>query len=274
MASPDAAEGLLDCGSRSDPTTQQPSNPPEEVTLLDVLRLSNQRGIVLGKADTRFRPRRNAAQSRRAGVSSWGTERERRRFWGRPFRRTLRAIDRSLRLIEASCRAVDAAEGFAAERPLRAAREFELASDWLREITTHLSYAARGLSVMAGRIASTPSLPSSAPEELAAATSSWIDAVRKMESLSSRCDDSYIGLLEAMAGGALLDLDELLGDQHVQAPRRIAMHRPPERRSPRNSSCIRFLHEQRQRSARSTVAEGARRICRGRAPPFLATRTL
>lgn len=206
-------------------------------------------------------------------MSSCRTERERRRFWGRPFRRTLRAIDRSLRLIEASTHAVDAAEGFAAERPLRAARHFELASDWLREITTHLSYAARGLSVMAGRIASTPSLPSSAPEELAAATSGWIDAVRKMESLSSRCDDSYIGLLEAMAGGALLDIDELLGDQGVPAPRRIAMHRPPERRSPRNSSCIRFLHERRQRSARSTVTEGARRICRGRAPPFLQRAT-
>jgi len=245
------------------------------VTFLDALRLSTQRGIVLGKAATRFRPRRNAAQSRRAGVSSYGTERKRRRFWGRPFRRTLRAIGRSLRLIDASCRAVDAAEGFAAERPLRAARNFELASDWLREITTHLSYAARGLSVMAGRIASTPSLPSSAPEELAAATSSWIEAVRKMESLSIRCDDSYIALLEAMAGGALLlDLDELLGDERVPAPRRIAMHRPPERRLPRNSSCIQFLHKRRQRSARSTAAEGARRICRGRAPPFLATRTL
>jgi len=240
------------------------------VTFLDALRLSTQRGIVLGKADTRFRPRKNAAQSRKAGVSSCGTERKRRRFWCRPFRRTLRAIGRSLRLIEASCRAVDAAEGFAAERPLRAARNFELASDWLREITTHLSYAARGLSLMAGRIASTSSLPSSASEELAAATSGWIDAVRKRESLSSRCDDSYIALLEAMAGGALLlDLDELLGDERVPAPLRIAMHRPPARRSSRNSSCIRFLHERRQRSTRSTVVECVRRICRGRAPPFL-----
>jgi len=41
-----------------------------------------------------------------AGVSSCGTERDRRSFWGKAFRRTLRAIDRSLRLIEASCRAV------------------------------------------------------------------------------------------------------------------------------------------------------------------------
>jgi hypothetical protein len=207
-------------------------------------------------------------------VSSYGTERKRRRFWGRPFRRTLRAIDRSLRLIEASCRAVDAAEGFAADRPLRAVRHFELASGWLGETTTQLSYAANGLSLMASRIASSPSLPSTVPEQLAAATSSWIDAVRKMESLSSRCDDSYIALLEAMAGGAPLDIDELLGDQRLPAPRRIAMYRPPERRSPRNRSCIRSLHERRQRSARSTVVECARRICRGRAPPFLGTCTL
>ena len=274
--------GLLNA-FRQRPNPLDISNLADVLTFLDVnvrtsrgvARLSNQRGIILGKADTRSRPRRNAAQSRRAGVSSCVTERERRRFWGRPFHRTLRAINRSLRLIEASCRAVDAAERFAAERPLRAARNFELASDWLREITTHLSYAARGLSVMAGRIASSSSLPSSAPEELAAATSSWIDAVRKMESLSSRCDDSYIALLEAMAGGSLLfDLDELPGDQRVPAPRRIVIHRPPERRSLGNSRCIRFLHERRQRSARSRVAEDARRICRGRAPPFLATCTL
>jgi hypothetical protein len=66
-----------------------------------------------------------AKHSRPSKVSACARDRTRRLSWIRPFRRTRTAIERSLRLIDTSSRVIEAAERFAARRPLRATRHYE-----------------------------------------------------------------------------------------------------------------------------------------------------
>jgi hypothetical protein len=212
----------------------------------------------------------NANHPRRAGVSSCGADRVRRLSWTRPFRRTRQAIDRSLRLIEESGRVIEAAERFAAHRPLRAAREYERVSGWLDEATAQLLYAVRALTVTTAKIALSPAQASDAPPLLLEAAVRWAGAAGKLAVLSNRLDDTFDIILDAVAGGTPLDFSQLFRKPIVTA--QVIRLRPvPERRLSSGDGAIYVIRDRRRRSVRITVAEAARRIFRGRAPPLAAT---
>src|SRR5258706_10984563 len=109
------------------------------------MRLRDRKDKNVANAENRSGSRRNANDSRRAGLRSCGSERDRRRSWTRPFLRTRRAIESSLDLINACRLVIEATEGLAAERPIRAARRIQVASGWLDRAMAQLHCATAAL---------------------------------------------------------------------------------------------------------------------------------
>lgn len=218
--------------------------------------------------------RTSANNSRRAGVRSCRSDRDRRRLLTLPFLRTRRAVNASFRRIDASLRVIDASERCASDRPIRATRQLERVSGLLANATAQLERAAIGIRDITDRAAQSPELAPDAPEWLTAATARLIDAAGQIATLSERLDDTFTGLVDYVKGGvAPLDLDELFEEDGL-APKFITTsHRPPKLLS-RESSRIFRIHIRRQRSARLTVVEAPRRIFRGRAPPLVSTCSL
>jgi hypothetical protein len=204
-------------------------------------------------------------------VSRGASDRARRNAWMRRFRRTRQTINRSLRLIEASGRVIDAAERFAARRPLRAARRYERVSGWLDDATMQLSCAVRALSVTAVKIARSPAQPSDARPLLLGATARWAGAAAKLSALSNRLDDTFDLILDAVETGTTLDFSQLFRNPIVPARRVIRLRPLPPRRLSCSTARIRVIHSRRRRSARLTLPDGEQRIFRGRAPPLSST---
>jgi hypothetical protein len=202
--------------------------------------------------------------------------RERRRSWIRPFRRSRRAIDATLRLIESSCRAIDACERLVAEHPIRATRQFEQISGWIAEASKELGNGAREWSVTFDNLDRAPFFTGDAPQLMIAAMTRWIDAAKRLATVSNRLDDSFTSLMDYVKGGsAPLDLSELL-PKRGPAPKRISfiVRRPSLKFLSVENRRVFCIHVRRQRSARVTVAEAPRRIVRGRAPPIVSTCSL
>lgn len=213
----------------------------------------------------------NANHPRRAGAYPCGADRVRRLSWTRPLRRTRQAIERSLRLIEESGHVIEAAERFAARRPLRAAREYERVSVCLAQATAQLSCAVRALSVTTAKIELSPAQASDAPPFLLDAVIRWAGAAGKLAVLSDRLDDTFGLILDSIAAGTPLDFSELFRNPDVAARRVISLRPLRARRLSAANGSIFVMRNRRRGSVRITVAEAARRISRGRAPPLAAT---
>lgn len=169
--------------------------------------------------------------------------------------------------METSCRVVEAAERFAARRPLRAARQYKRVSDVLNEVTVQLSAAAHTLQMGADA--------GNAPEVLAGATARWAAATQTLVVLTSRLGDTFDLIVDAIGNGTALDLSKLSTLPAGIAPRVIRLRPLPERRLSRGSGGNRvLLHQRRRRAVRPRFAEAARRVFRGRAPPLVSTCTL
>ncbi|HEX3578743.1 MAG TPA: hypothetical protein VHY33_09285 [Thermoanaerobaculia bacterium] len=175
-----------------------------------------------------------------------------------------------MRLIEKSGRVIDAAERFAARRPLRAARRYRRVSEWLEEAAKQLSSAVHALSVTAEKIALSPAQASDA-QPLREVAARWEGAVGKLGALSARLDDTFDLIINAIETGTTLDFSELFRNPIVPARSVIRLRPLPPRRLSCNSARIRVIHSRRRRSPRLTFAGVARRIFRGRAPPLSST---
>lgn len=221
--------------------------------------------------------RRDANDSRRAGLRSCGSDHDRRRSWTRPFRRTRRAIECTLRLIHSSCRVIEAAERFAAGRPVRATRQLEIVSGLIGEAVEHLDRAARGLRQTADRVAQSPDVALDAPDKLVAATAQWIAAATQLAAFSERLNDTSTWLSDSVKSGAIpIPLQEQTADagKPVTTFRLIAPPLlPPDWFSDEGNDVPR-IPVRRRRSVCLTVVEAARRIFRGRAPPLVSTCSL
>lgn len=213
----------------------------------------------------------DARKSRRAKVRLCAAERERRRSWMRPFRRTWRAVDRSLRLINASTRVIEKSEREAAERPLRAARHMSQAGLWLHKAVGDLAYAGSSLRNTLDHAGDLPEFPFDLAPMLLETVILVYVAHEKLATLTPRFDDTLYWLFDSVVSGAIpIPLEEqaaavanFLGKS---APRI-----PPDLLSLRSRiPCV----PDRQRCVRVTVVEAARRIFRGRAPPFASTCSL
>jgi hypothetical protein len=230
----------------------------------------------VANAENRSGSRRNANDSRRAGLRSCGSDRDRRRAWTRPFRRTRRAIESSLHLISACRRVIEATESLAAERPIRAARRIEVASGWLDRAMKQLDCAAAGLRKTRDRAAQSPELAFDAPAKLAVAAVQWMKAARELDTFSQRLEHASAWLLDGVKSGSIpIPVEEQGADPRKSATtfRLIAPPILPPDWFPYESSdapCI----PARQRSTCLTVVEAERRIFRGRAPPLASTCSL
>jgi len=220
---------------------------------------------------------KNANDSRRAGLRSCGSDRERRRSWIRPFRRTRRAIERSLRLIDSSRRVTEASERFASERPIQATRHLVLVLGWLDEAASQLDCAAAGLRKTADRAAQSPELALDAPEKLIVATGEWIEAAGQLAAFSERFSDTFARLCDSVKDGTIpIPLVEQTAHPEKSAVT-FRLNAPPRLPSdwfPDESNDAPCIPVRRQRPDCSTVAEAARRVFRGRAPPLVSTCSL
>jgi hypothetical protein len=232
---------------------------------------------IVGNAVRRPASGKNASKSRRAGVRSSGENRARRRAWIRPFRSTRRAIKSSFELITCACRAIEAVERFAVERPIRAARHLGIASGLIREADEQLDCAARGMRKMLDRAAESPDVALDAPEKLVDATMDWIRATAELTAFSERLDEVSGWLLDAVQSGAIeIPLEEQTADagKHVIPFRLIPPPLLPPDWFSYESYDVPSIPSRRPRSVRQPVVEAARRITRGRAPPFVSTCSL
>ena len=230
----------------------------------------------MANAENRPASRRNANDSRRARVRSCGSDRDRRRSWTRPFRRTRRAIESSLYLINACRRVIEATESLAAERPIRAARRIGLASGWLDRAMKQLDCAAAALRKTRDRAAQSPELALDAPAKLAEATVQWAKAAMELDAFSERLERASAWLLDGVKSGSIaIPIEEQGADagKSVTTFRVIAPPILPPDWFPYESNDVPCIPA-RQRFACLTVVEAERRIFRGRAPPLVSTCSL
>lgn len=211
-----------------------------------------------------------ARKSRRARVYLC-IERERRRAWMRPFRRTRRAIDSSLRLIKASTRVIENSKREASERPLRAAHHMSQAGVWLDKAVSNLAHAGSGLRITLDHAGKLPQLPYELLPMLHEAILLVHVAYERLAALTPRFDDTLAWLFDSVISGAIPIPFEEQAAAVAHFLRKSAPRTPPDLLSLRSRiPCI----PDRQRSVRVTVVEAARRIFRGRAPPFASTCSL
>jgi hypothetical protein len=219
--------------------------------------------------------RKNANHSRRAGLRSCGSDRDRRRSWKRPFRRTVRAIKSTFRLIDSSLRVIEASERLATGRPVQATRQLQLVVGWLAEAASELECATRGLRSTLDHAALSPELALDAPRMLVDAAKDWMDAALQLAALSDRFDDTFGWLVDSVKSGAIpIPPEEQMSDDGKPV---TTLRLTPARRLPDWFGYQRYVTPcipDRQRSARVTVVEAVRRISRGRAPPSVSTCSL
>jgi hypothetical protein len=231
----------------------------------------------VANAENRSGSQRNANLSRRAGLRSFGSDRDRRRSWTRPYRRTRRAIESSLHLISACRRVIEATESLAAERPIRAARRIQVASGWLDRAMAQLHCAAAGLRKTRDRAAQSPEFAFDAPAKLAEATVQWAKAAMELDAFSQRLERASAWLLDGVKSGSIaIPVEEQGADagKTVTTFRLIAPPILPPDWFPYENNDAPCIPLRRQRSVCPTVAEAARRIFRGRAPPLVSTCSL
>ena len=228
----------------------------------------------MATAENRSGSQRNANHSRRVRVRSFAADRDRRRSWTRPYRRTRRAIESSLDMINACQRVIEATESLAAERPMRAARRIQVASGWLDRAMAQLHCAAAGLRKTRDRAAESPELAFDAPAKLAEVSVQWMKAAKELDTFSARLERASAWLLDGVKSGSIaIPIEEQGANAGKTTFRLIAPPILPPDWFPyenNDAPCI----PARRRSVCLTVVEAARRIFRGRAPPLVSTCSL
>jgi len=249
----------------------------KRATFANLIRLRDVKEKNVANAENRPASQRNANHSRRVRVRSFAADRDRRRSWTRPFRRTRRAIESSLHLISACRRVIEATEGLAAEHPIRAARRIGLASGWLDRAMKQLDCAAAALRKTRDRAAESPELALDAPAKLAEASVLWFKAARELDASSEKLEHASTWLFDGVTGGSIpIPVEEQGANagKTVTTFRLIAPPILPPDWFPYESNDVPCVPARRQRSACLTVDEAARRIFRGRAPPLVSTCSL
>lgn len=186
------------------------------------------------------------------GAASSRTERLRRR-WRAPLHRACRAIASTLGRVERAGRVIDAASRFERQRPLAATQRYTFVAGRLSNAGASLDFAARSLRETTEWIAA-GGVPAGAPELLAETTALWIVVAARLADTSNRMDSAFAQLLRDVQSGAIV-------------PEPIA----DETRPAEAGRCT-VLRTQTFSAAGALTA--ARRVSRGRAPPFVFACTL
>jgi hypothetical protein len=231
------------------------------------------------RAQTRAASRKDAKYSRTADVRSRGRAgKQRHGSCARALTRSRRDIDATVRLVDRACRMVDDAERAASARPIQASRQFKRVSGSLAHAATLLERAGRGMQDTTAFVVLAPDLAGDAPQQLVDTSIRFIDAAVRLAAISDRVHDASTGLLDAAErGDAQFDPSELTVKTNavVAAPRSMVARLFPAQRPRRTTSRSALDSISRQLCglgfAPATTADAARRVSRGRAPPFVST---
>jgi hypothetical protein len=168
--------------------------------------------------------------------------------WTRTLRLARRSIRSTLQRVEASARVIGAAERFAPSRPAAAVEQLLVVAFRLAEAAADLDRAARALRETTDSIAM-GGASAGAPQRIAHVTLRWTVAAERLIQVSNDLDASFARLSAAAENGVVRN--ELLQPPAVATPPRAVQ----------NGSVARGV-------------AGARKISRGRAPPFVSICTL
>jgi hypothetical protein len=223
----------------------------------------------MSRASSRAAFIRDARNSRRAALRWREIAQEPRLTWRRPLRRVQRALDSSFRLIDSSRRVIDASERFAAGSSLRtAARQLQRVSEWIDDASEQLGRAVRGLRQTTDSVARAPEQGAAAPALLIETARRWVDAAATLAALSDRLEETFARLRAAAERGILIV------DRPESAPQsqpRFTAPRPASRRSCAGDRLTTSSIRRPWPAPASRAVDAARRISRGRAPPFGST---
>jgi hypothetical protein len=177
--------------------------------------------------------------------------------WYGPLRSLHRAVRSSERLISSARTAIAAARAMGKRRPLWAARQLQCASRWLIDAADLLHRATYAMQEANACLAHIETFDTFVPERLAEDALKMLDAAGDLNLATILLD-------AAVANALLLERSGYVADQ------RPAITVPPP------GIILLFedapaLRIRRRKSSPATIEDAARKCCRGRAPPFLAT---
>ena len=177
--------------------------------------------------------------------------------WFQPLRNLHRAVRSSQRLISLARTAIAAARAMGKRRPLWAARQLQRASRWLMDAADLLDRATYAMQEVNASLAHIETFDTFVPERLA-------EDARRMLDAAGDLNLATIQLDVAVANALLLERSGYVADERpaIKAP-------PPGIILPFEDAPS--LRIRRRKSSPATVEDAARKCCRGRAPPFLAT---
>lgn len=178
--------------------------------------------------------------------------------WRVPLRRAFRAVDCAVERMESSGRVINAALRFGADRPYDRVRQLCLLSGWIDQAHAQLERAVLGLQQWTDEIAR-------APQHLAADSALlFLDATLRCMAAMVLLDQ--ISACSVQASAQIVQETREWAESAAAAP----AAQPIRRASPRHPRVIQVL-VRRSPAAFATVADAARKVCRGRAPPLSQT---
>jgi hypothetical protein len=197
---------------------------------------------------------------------------QRRPSWVAPVRRARRAVRRSLVAVEESCRRIEESEGCHARRPRAATRHLRRANLALGRAAEHLGRVTRGMGHAMQALACAPYEGAGAPAAMIELTQRYLDAAGRVVRTMNRIDCTA-AMIRAAANHRGVDIPDaiepaevarwaLMVTRRYTRPWLLQLDLPSLR-----ETIAEFLFPRRSRPASSGVAEGVRRVCRGRAPP-------
>jgi hypothetical protein len=202
---------------------------------------------------------------------------QRRPSWVAPMRRVRRAVCSSLDALADSCRRLAESEGCHARKPRAASRHLEHATVSRRRAAEHLDRAARRMDVALQALARAPHEGAGAPAQMIELTQRFLDAAGRLAQTSNRIEcmramirasaDSRVGIPDAIEPAEAARW-VLMINRRFTRPWLLQLNLPSLR-----ETIAEFLFPRRTRPASPGVAEGVRRVCRGRAPPRLSVCT-
>ena len=176
--------------------------------------------------------------------------------WYGPLRSLHRGVKSSQRLISSARTAIAAARTLGKSRPLWAARQLHRASRLLVDAADLLGRATDAMLEAKACLTDIESFDTFVPERLAEDAQRMLEAAGDLNLATSLLD-------AAVANALLLERSGYVADQRpaITVPTRIILL----------SEDAPSLRIRRRKSSPATIEDAARKCCRGRAPPFLAT---
>jgi len=191
------------------------------------------------------------------------------------MRRVRRAVCSSLGALADSCRRLEESEGCHARRPRAATRYLRHANLLLRRAAQHLGRASERMGDATQALAHAPHDGAGAPAVMIELTQRFLDVAGRVAETSNRieCTAAMIRASADRWGADIPDAIEpaevarwaLMINRRYTRPWLLELDLPSLR-----ETIAKFLFPRRTRPTSPGVAEGVRRVCRGRAPPRLS----